>query len=448
MKDLHSNPWVESVILEGRDITLFVKCHRRPLAMMKEIKGCKELIKPEEVVFGVDLLMLKRLQEMRWVLDELVSSQGWKLTPWADRLVESAQRMFHLQGVAYRAYPGTEGGRPAKADLVDTVKLRVGMIKTPAYAAAYLLDPTNRNDGGIKSFQQSAIENTVLYLEKVCGGRQSDEFAAAFASLTLFHRRDPSEGDAWGGKQGDLDASNADVHGTTWWAKHGNDHPALQSVAVRALNTWSIASPCERKWWSMPSMVNRERGQMSWEMLEKLIYVHWNLRLIEVNKKRYGNVYPWANDRDVPDDEPRGEGCLKRRQLDPEEIERRASGWSKKPNNGKWRPCAPPTKSESWQPLDDEEEEEDDWLLEALCRGYKPIKYCSDDDCDSRDDGCDGDNLDDNDDHNDAPTGRGSPVMLPPARSTDDKVPLAAELRTTDHTPPPSPLSTPRDKTA
>ncbi|GBG70019.1 hypothetical protein CBR_g4846 [Chara braunii] len=479
LNDLHSDLWLETVILEARDITIFVKTHGRPLAMMREIEGCKDLIKPDDVVYGVDLLNLKKLQEMRWVLHKLVSSQKWKLTPWTDRLLESAQRMFHLvrdsawwervQQVvnllkpindlmkmldtdARRGSKVWETGRileqrvdalqaPAdvKARLVDAIKSRVGMIMTPAYGAAYLLDPKNRDGGGIKSFPQSAIENAVLYLERVCGGRQSEEFVAAFASLPVFHRRDPSASDAWGGKQGDLDASNADIHGTTWWAKHGNDHPALQKVAIRALNTWSIASPCERKWVPQPSFILREwKRKMPWSTLEKLIYVHWNLRLLYVREHEYGNVYPWGDDVDVAEDETQGEGCLDRGQLNPEEAEAQAKGWSKKPNNGKWRPCAPPKASDSWDFEDDVDETESDWLQSGLCCRYQPIVYYSEDDWDFRDAGSDRENLDNHDDDDDAPGG--SSRMLPLSTSVRDRVPPAAEVRT-DYTP----QATPRE---
>ncbi|GBG91933.1 hypothetical protein CBR_g54028 [Chara braunii] len=85
MSDIASVPWIAEVILQGREITTFIKRHQRALAMFRragrEYKtqlGITdgrplELIQPGETRFGTNFVMLQRLREVEAVLLATVS---------------------------------------------------------------------------------------------------------------------------------------------------------------------------------------------------------------------------------------------------------------------------------------------------------------------------------------------------------------------------------------
>ncbi|GBG71315.1 hypothetical protein CBR_g8737 [Chara braunii] len=70
------------------------------------------------------------------------------------------------------------------------------------------------------------------------------------------------------------------------WNRHGASHKKLRDIAMRVTAMWSTATPCERNWSSLDLVHDKRRGPLSPDSLAKLVYIHWNLQLLDIKKKK------------------------------------------------------------------------------------------------------------------------------------------------------------------
>ncbi|XP_077249529.1 uncharacterized protein LOC143889240 [Tasmannia lanceolata] len=68
-----------------------------------------------------------------------------------------------------------------------------------------------------------------------------------------------------------------------WWSLHGTKHPELQRIAVIVLSQTCSSSGCERNWSTFAHIHTKKRNRRAVKKMEKLVYVHYNLRLRERN---------------------------------------------------------------------------------------------------------------------------------------------------------------------
>ncbi|RZR97863.1 hypothetical protein BHM03_00027107 [Ensete ventricosum] len=64
-----------------------------------------------------------------------------------------------------------------------------------------------------------------------------------------------------------------------WWIQFGGDAPHLRKVAIRILSQTTTSSGCERNWSTFALIHTKVRNRLSYRRLEKLVYVHYNMRL-------------------------------------------------------------------------------------------------------------------------------------------------------------------------
>ncbi|KAH7422803.1 hypothetical protein KP509_12G026500 [Ceratopteris richardii] len=65
-----------------------------------------------------------------------------------------------------------------------------------------------------------------------------------------------------------------------WWEQFGPCVPNLQKLALYVLSQGSCASPCERNWSTFSLIHTKRRNRLMLKNVEKLVYIHTNLRLI------------------------------------------------------------------------------------------------------------------------------------------------------------------------
>ena len=64
-----------------------------------------------------------------------------------------------------------------------------------------------------------------------------------------------------------------------WWLQFGGDAPHLRKVVVRILSQTTTSNGCERNWSTFTLIHTKVRNRLSYRRLEKLVYVHYNMRL-------------------------------------------------------------------------------------------------------------------------------------------------------------------------
>lgn len=70
-----------------------------------------------------------------------------------------------------------------------------------------------------------------------------------------------------------------------WWMNYGTDAPRLRQLAVKILSQTVASSGCERNWSTFGMIHSARRNRLSREKLDRLVYCHYNLRLMSKHVK-------------------------------------------------------------------------------------------------------------------------------------------------------------------
>ncbi|KAL7592759.1 hypothetical protein Lser_V15G33003 [Lactuca serriola] len=76
------------------------------------------------------------------------------------------------------------------------------------------------------------------------------------------------------------------VYFTRWWGLFGGSTPHLKKIAMRILSLTSSSSGCERNWSTFEAVHTKKRNRLETNRLNNLVYVQFNVNLMEKNKKR------------------------------------------------------------------------------------------------------------------------------------------------------------------
>ena len=63
-----------------------------------------------------------------------------------------------------------------------------------------------------------------------------------------------------------------------YWEMLGGNTPELQKLSIKVFKQHTSASLCEHNWSSFEYIFNKNRNRLATERVEKLVYVHGNLR--------------------------------------------------------------------------------------------------------------------------------------------------------------------------
>ncbi|GBG91196.1 hypothetical protein CBR_g52078 [Chara braunii] len=326
------------------------------------------LVRPDETRYGTNYIMLHRMSRLRESLDGCVSSTAWATSAWLPALRDGARRCFDPQwwhqvelvttimGPIHELLQQVDSDGRRVGDVwgllerlritVDRlsldeachepikkiVKERSDMMLTPIHCVAYLLHPKYRSidllmRGTMR--ERILVANALDYIvTQIDGGREGDEIGRVWSSLQDFHGKYPTAAH-WGGPVGDAEIEQPDFDPVSWWRFQGGRHPTLRDVAMRCLGEWTTASPCQRNW-SMHDFVNtKRRNRLGVGQLEKLVFCHWNLKLLQSSHARGGFIGPGLPGVGLTDVERRAEDYSRYEPdgrepdtYDPEEIER------------------------------------------------------------------------------------------------------------------------------
>lgn len=74
-----------------------------------------------------------------------------------------------------------------------------------------------------------------------------------------------------------------------WWQQHGISCLELQRIAVRILSQTCSSIGCEHNWSIFDQIYSQRHNRLAQKRLDKLIYVHYNLRLRERQSRKRSN---------------------------------------------------------------------------------------------------------------------------------------------------------------
>ncbi|KAL8113336.1 hypothetical protein AgCh_020597 [Apium graveolens] len=82
-----------------------------------------------------------------------------------------------------------------------------------------------------------------------------------------------------------------------WWSNYGSETPNLRKMTMKILALTTSSSGCERNWSAFEGIHTKKRNKLDSERLNDLVYVQFNSRLVNKNRKLKDNCDPLlAND--------------------------------------------------------------------------------------------------------------------------------------------------------
>ncbi|KAH7285060.1 hypothetical protein KP509_33G010500 [Ceratopteris richardii] len=310
IEDVGKVPWIHDIFSTcQRVVTLFTK--RPKLLSIFRSYSDLELLRPAKTRFAYMCIVMERLLRVRQSLMQTVVSQEWlawsghtcskaesvRITCLSDsfwREVEalvgvmqplySMLRIVDMEGSTiglvyeYMDRVGESLGRctSISSDRLDEIRSiwrdRWGWFHRPIHGMAHILHPLWRTER-----QMLDHELDSAWTSYICRLYPDDiDMRLTLEDQLLLFRN-------YGGSFGKDTAMlrSSQLSPVSWWEKYGLSAPELRSVAIRVLSQDCSASPCERNWSTWALFHTKKRNRLSTAQLERLVYCHCNLRLLE-----------------------------------------------------------------------------------------------------------------------------------------------------------------------
>ncbi|XP_064939513.1 uncharacterized protein LOC135593424 [Musa acuminata AAA Group] len=309
LKDIGELDTVKKCVARAQSITKFIYNHHWVHALMqKYVNG--EILRPGITRFATNFIALKSLQQKRHGLKAMASSQEWSESRYSKlsdgKKIEKAilsSRFWETIGeiikgveplyivlrkvdmderpqmpyLKYMLISAREEVRKAfKDDFKADQYVRIIDRRTEVHMdqdihnAAYYLNPAiqyryalgtqNNFLTTLRNVIYRLLPNTTEAADALMEGRLFRETVGSFSDVVAISCRytmDPVE----------------------WWLQFGGDAPHLRKVAVRVLSQTTTSSGCECNWSTFALIHTKVRNRLSYRRLEKLVYVHYNMRL-------------------------------------------------------------------------------------------------------------------------------------------------------------------------
>ncbi|MCO5610356.1 hypothetical protein L7F22_064592 [Adiantum nelumboides] len=144
----------------------------------------------------------------------------------------------------------------------------------PIHAVAHLLHPLWRSE---EQYENEELEQSLqeYFLTWAAGDVQM--LRRLEDDLLLFRNRSHS----FGRPTAELRETRLQPVSVSWWEKYGSCAPTLKRLAVRILSQDCSSCLCERNWSTWALFHTKKRNRLSTAQLERLVYCHCNLRLLD-----------------------------------------------------------------------------------------------------------------------------------------------------------------------
>jgi hypothetical protein len=88
-----------------------------------------------------------------------------------------------------------------------------------------------------------------------------------------------------------------------WWTSYGGQCKELQKIAIKIVSQCCSSSGCERNWSTFALVHTKLRNRLGYEKLDRLVYVHYNLKLLiqlfELDNPQEKEIDPYSVMMDV-----------------------------------------------------------------------------------------------------------------------------------------------------
>ncbi|CAN6353633.1 unnamed protein product [Urochloa humidicola] len=315
LKDITEYVEVHEVVVSAKRICNYLYNHNRLHAMMREKIG-GELIRWNATRFGTVFLFLQSFMDKQEKFEAWMISSDWKnnelkhmedhkftydcLTSrvwWesVEVVLKTVTPLYSVLRFADQQKNATISGFipkmiKAQSDIFATLKHdeRVAkkflngvigvinrrtryLVNTTLMLAAAALDPESLYKTNLAKQPSSQMAVTLAF-QRIArspteASKAVDQFADYFCGKKLLF--------------GSLEARCSALRGQTslWWNQYGGQCKELQRLAKLIVSQCTSSSGCERNWSTFALVHSKLRNRLGYEKLDKLVYVHYNLKL-------------------------------------------------------------------------------------------------------------------------------------------------------------------------
>ncbi|GBG60144.1 hypothetical protein CBR_g3387 [Chara braunii] len=212
LRDIAAQPIERQTMKDAHKIVKFMRNKQKALILHKVMKKAMVLKLLADTRFGTSYMMLERLYDQREVLDTLVSSERlcrdddfwsgvrtvmdvmghvYALLRDVDRDGSSPTDRWDLEAILRQRLCSLELSDFDKDAVMTIVRDQCEMMRQPAHAAAYLLDPLRRDISLLEDRRRPVVQSALEHFALVVGGWDTKAMDDLWEALWTFHSDDP-----------------------------------------------------------------------------------------------------------------------------------------------------------------------------------------------------------------------------------------------------------------
>ncbi|XP_042375861.1 uncharacterized protein LOC121969699 [Zingiber officinale] len=309
MADIGKLDIVKKVVKKGQSLTKFLYNHHWVHGLMRKfING--EILRPGATRFATHFLLLKSLFQKKVGLKAMFTSEDWETSRYSSstegrevqKIIISARFWDYISDILIAVEPLYVVLRKVDMDkkpqmgnvyrLIHEAKEEIKRrLQSPTKYQYYIDIITTRWDNQMGKhihlagyylnpayqyrYNLATNEDLLVALRNVISRLQKNRELAAEAinESRLFREAYGSFSDSF------AVSCRYKMDAAEWWLQYGGSAPNLKKIAVQILSQTTSSSGCERNWSTFSLIHTKVRNRLSYRRLEKMVYVHYNMRL-------------------------------------------------------------------------------------------------------------------------------------------------------------------------
>ncbi|KAK9698531.1 hypothetical protein RND81_08G111000 [Saponaria officinalis] len=289
--------WISETYKKGKEIVKYFKNHQNAQHMFRTHSDL-ELLKVAKTRFGSHFLLLERLSRCRGALAITVVQMGLK--DWIKMGDEALGRRVaanindrHKMGEVYEKMDCMIGEiKDLMSDnkhLLDWKKMeeilvsRWEKMNIPLHCLGFALNPQYYDANYLKTVAPGGHPRRAPNADRVVNGvlkafdkigEDKNEKTVLCQQLSAFQAKKG----IFGSREAMVDA--VIMNPISWWSTYGSETPELAEIAVRVLAQPISSSSAERVCSTYSYIHNTKRNRLNGARVDKLVFIHSNIRLI------------------------------------------------------------------------------------------------------------------------------------------------------------------------
>lgn len=324
LQSIASLPRYKKVLDQAKSLTIFIYAHHKTLALMRTFTKKRDIVRPGVTRFASSFLTLQSLAEKTVELRAMFTSNEWHQCKFSKT---AKGNVAYSTVLSNGFWQGVTACLKVFAPLVRVLRL-VDCDKKPSMGFVYgeimrakeeikhVLSDVPRNYQPIIDIIEKKMKDRLdsplhlmacllnpyyhykdpqLHLDNVVGIGVIDFCEILFFNdINMQNKILSEELPKYKKKEGMFgrniaikacEVNDDNFNPANWWSTFGVSTPLLKRIAMKILSLTSSSSGCERNWSTFEEMHTKKRNRLESSCLNNLVFVHFNVSLMNKNKQ-------------------------------------------------------------------------------------------------------------------------------------------------------------------